>query len=1190
MAYTSITVEGGIFPADLLDQIAAGDAEGQAAKDFGIDGSRRLPDAIQGAFSDARAYWDAFQRRLARSKESRTTLTREDWVARFLELLGFEELVLQRSSIAVGNESYFISHLAGESPDAPPVHIVGVDQRLDHRDGARRSPHAVVQEYLNRTDALWGMVTNGERLRLLRDTARLAKPTYLEFDIEGMIEGNVYSEFVLLYRLLHASRFPRDGASPHECLLERYYNQGIEQGGRVREHLRDGVEEALKELGTAFLSHPESGALRARLENKSLTEKDYYRQLLRLVYRFLFLMVAEERRLIFPLSEAGTALQTVYTRYYGIGRLRDRAERYFAGDSHCDLWLGLRETFRLLRDNEAAKKLGLAALNGELFGPSACADLETACCTNEELLRVVRHLSTFVDEETGRRRGGSGQRRRVNYAALDVEEFGSVYESLLDFHPQVTLDPPEFALVTGSERKQTGSYYTPPELVRELIESALVPVMEERLKGKRTKEEKEEALLGMRVCDPASGSGHFLLAAARRIARDLARARGGEEEPPPEEYRRALRDVIRHCIYAVDKNPLAVDLCKVALWVEGHNAGRPLSFLDNHIKCGDSLVGVADLSVLEKGIPDDAYKPVTGDDKEAAKYYRNRNKREREGQFSLPVGAAPADEGRETLAREFDALAQQEEQTPGDVAAKEELYESLRGPGGKWYDLKVACDLRTYAFFAPLRHAGTDHIDHVPTTSDVRGYLLRPNAANGALVGEAVGFSQEMPFFHWPLEFPEVFARGGFDVVLGNPPYVASATLAEEQPQLRKFAAGVWKSAAGNWDMYVVFVELAAHLTKEGGRQAMVTPTRLLASDYCEEVQRILLARTIVSVRDFSELDMFKEVAVSVAIVTISNQRSGRETTAEFIKYGEGMKAVMRTSVSVEALRQLPPGYICFPLTADDPQLLVLVSNCPPLGSVALLSDGATTAEAYEIRKHVRNGAEDSVTNPDLLLLVNTGTVDPYKCLWGQEDIAYLGFRGRFPVVARSAIAEVAPRRLLQAEREKVIVAGMGRRIEAVVVPPAVLCGKSAVLILTKEEVCPFAIATVLNSRLGNALYKGLFGLRGVRQDWMSIGPRQLERLPIPPSGGALKPAPRDTLMSKEDLVPLQDAGDDELAELIFGKGLLSSLGLAIHALSSSMGAPVSWLNRAEGSTGVAALAIQVAERCVRISFGLPGD
>src|SRR5207249_2583440 len=118
-------------------------------------------------------------------------------------------------------------------------------------------------------------------------------------------------------------------------------------------------------------------------------------------------------------------------------------------------------------------------------------------------------------------------------------------------------------------RKQTGSYYTPPELVRELIESALVPVIEERLASAKTDREKQHALLLLRVCDPAAGSGHFLLAAARRIATALSKVRSGEDEPAPGEYRRALRDVIRQCIYAVDKNPLAVDLCKVALWIEG---------------------------------------------------------------------------------------------------------------------------------------------------------------------------------------------------------------------------------------------------------------------------------------------------------------------------------------------------------------------------------------------------------------------------------------------------------------------------------------------------------------------------------------------------------------------------------------------------------------------------------------------
>lgn len=534
MAYVSISVEGGLFPSDLLDRIAAGgsDIPGQKAADFGLNGTRRLTDEIQSAFSDSRSYWDAFQRRLERSRESRTTITREDWITKFMELLGFEKLVVQRLSAEVGREKYFISHRAGDYPEASPVHVVGIDQELDRRDStSRRSPHATVQEYLNRSDALWGIATNGRSLRLLRNIARLSKPTYLEFDLEGMIAGNLYSEFVLLYRLLHVSRFPRESVNAHECLLERYYQQGIDEGSRVREKLRDGVEETLRTLGTAFLSHASNERLRHRFQTGELDANGYYRQLLRLVYRFLFLMAAEERRLLFPTGEDGKRRQALYTKYYSISLLRNRADRYLTEDRYTDLWLGLRETFRMLRDNEAANLFGLSALNGELFSSLACPDLEGAVCTNRELLSAIRELSTFRDE--------GGRRRRVNYAGLDVEEFGSVYESLLDFHPQVTLQPPAFDLVAGGERKQTGSYYTPPELVHELIESALVPVMEDRLRSLKTREEREAALLGLRVCDPASGSGHFLLAAGRRIARELATVRSGEQEPSPEEYRHA---------------------------------------------------------------------------------------------------------------------------------------------------------------------------------------------------------------------------------------------------------------------------------------------------------------------------------------------------------------------------------------------------------------------------------------------------------------------------------------------------------------------------------------------------------------------------------------------------------------------------------------------------------------------------
>jgi type I restriction-modification system DNA methylase subunit len=217
--------------------------------------------------------------------------------------------------------------------------------------------------------------------------------------------------------------------------------------------------------------------------------------------------------------------------------------------------------WKVLSDEKLAGLLGAAPLNGELF---AELDLDAATISNRDLLEAFRFLAYYQES-------ASSPPRRVNYGALDTEELGSVYESLLDYYPAVTSDAagrPSFELRPGSERKSTGSYYTAPELVAELVRSALEPVLAERLKQAKTRDDKEEAVLSLRVLDPACGSGHFLLAAARRLGKELARIRTGEQEPTPEQVRPATRDVIARCIYGVDKNPLAVELCRLALWLE----------------------------------------------------------------------------------------------------------------------------------------------------------------------------------------------------------------------------------------------------------------------------------------------------------------------------------------------------------------------------------------------------------------------------------------------------------------------------------------------------------------------------------------------------------------------------------------------------------------------------------------------
>jgi len=756
MNFPTVRLEGGLLSAEILEQVAQGEAPGQTPGHFGLDEGVRLTDEIHRAWSDARHFWGTFNRLLARLPEDdpATSDTRERWIIPLLRVLGYDLSYKSRAAVVEG-QTFAISHRAGKGEDAPPIHIVGCRQPLDRRSPTGRprlSPHALVQEYLNRTEHLWGLVTNGYQLRLLRESLRTARPTYVEFDLQQMMEGEHLPDFALLFRLLHRSRLPRGVEDAKDCLLERYHLISEEQGGRIRYRLRLSVKKALVVLGNGFLRHPKNEALRRALREGQLSSQDLYRELLYLIYRLLFLLVVEERQLLTP--------NPVYRKHYSISRLRHLAEaRPQTPGRHGDLWLGLRTTFKLLARENLGRELDLPPLDGELFSSLKTEHLGSARLANSDLLTALWHLCLYRDEE-------ASSLRRVNYAALNVEELGSVYESLLDFHPVVREEGGRllFELVPGQERKSTGSYYTRPELVQELVKSALEPVLEERLSQASTSEEKERAILLIKVCDPASGSGHFILAAARRLGKELARVRTGEPEPSPEAFREAVRDVIGHCIYGVDLNPLAVDLCKVALWIESHTSGRPLTFLDHRIKCGNSLIGVFDLSVLEEGIPDDAYKPAAGDHKETAKALKKQNRDERKawkvGQYHL------FEEDLRELGRKFAALEEFGDSSPEEIRQKEKLYlELMRDP--RFQHDRTACNLWTAAFFSELIPGNAGK---VPTSEALRRYL-EGKPINPRIIAHAEALAEKHRFFHWPLEFPDVFAQGGFDVVLSNPPW-----------------------------------------------------------------------------------------------------------------------------------------------------------------------------------------------------------------------------------------------------------------------------------------------------------------------------------------------------------------------------------------------------------------------------------
>lgn len=855
MSYLSIRVEGGLLSPDFLERIH--EAAGQGPADFGLDSRGSIVDEVSAAWGDARAYWEAFQRRVARARsgrrdrearaESLTTITREGWIIPLLETLNYS-VTFQRRASEVGGRTYAISHRAGEDETAPPVHIVAIDQDLGSRPAAGRgtmSPHALMQDYLNRSDDhLWGVVTNGEILRLLRDSTYFTRPAYIEFDLRQMLEGERLDEFFLLYRLAHRSRLPRPDEVPSECLLESYYQDTLEQGGRIRDGLRETVSEAIITLANGFLQHPRNTALRKRLRTGKLTAEELYRQLLYLIYRFLFLMVAEERNI---LAGEGSS-DEYYRRYFSISRLsRLVDEPLNAPQRFDDLYMGLRTLFRAFHDEKMAAQLGVPPLNGKLF--ERLSDLDNVQLTNRDLLQAIRLMSYFTPKD-------EKVRRRVNYAALDVEELGSVYESLLEEHPVINEEAghPTFDFVTGTERKTTGSYYTPRELVTEVIKSALVPVIEDRLEraGSST-EAKVRALLDLDVCDPACGSGHFLLAAARRIGYELAKVRSGEDEPSPRMIREGTREAITHCIYGVDKNPLAVDLCRVALWIEGHSRGKPLTFLNHRIRPGDSLVGVFDLDVLEDGIPGDAYKPVSGDDKKVAMSVKSRNQQERAGQMSFHARAKDWLSTDQAAAR-WERMEKLPEDTPEQVDAKKTLYQQLKM---EETDAFAAANLWTAAFFAPLTEV-TLKSDSVPTTDVLRRYLSNPKAVSARIVGLSLNLAEEYRFFHWPLEFPQVNTCGGFDVVLGNPPWdiiQLDKTRKSELPYYKLkewYKLGQYAILKGRRDFYKLFIARAKDLVGPEGRLGFVVPFGMFVEDDSINIRRELyLNGSVLSMQHF---------------------------------------------------------------------------------------------------------------------------------------------------------------------------------------------------------------------------------------------------------------------------------------------------------------------------------------------------
>ncbi len=767
----SVRLEGNLLLPDQLEKAALGQAALQTEADYHTPKGLKLKDDYSRAFQIATAQWKHFSGLLER-KDTDAWQSTNTFVQEFLrDALGYHHLQ-QVAGITLGERVIPITLLAGTVPVvvAPPhLALDELDARfaLAGSGSRRKSAFQLAQEFLNASaDHLWALVCNGRQLRLLRDAATLTRPSYLEFDLEDMLGGQRFAEFAMAWRLLHASRAGAAGGPAQNCIWETWRASGQQEGTRVREGLREGVTQALLTLGTGFLQHPANDVLRRALSAGELTKDQYFQQLLRLIYRLIFLFTVEERGLLHPADDSGTALaaRRAYASGYALARLREHCLRRRAYNRFGDIWSGVCIVFRGLATGEA--RLALPALGG-LFADSQCSALDSANLSNATVLEAIKHL---------RWDNSSGTLAPVDYRNMGPEELGSVYESLLELVPEVELPVCKFGFAgltsdgstQGNARKTSGSYYTPDSLVQELIKSALDPVIAQRLAANPATP--IEALLSIKVIDPACGSGHFLLAAARRLAEKLAQLRSLEGAVKPQDYRHALREVISHCIFGVDRNPMALELCRTALWLEGFEEGRPLSFLDHHLQCGDALLGLTDVKALEAGIPAAAFKPLSGDDKDTCKQLTADNKiglkqLERDlqrGQRLMQFDAAAG-------LSELQALEALPEHAPADIAARAAAYNTFQRQAAQ-SRLAHAADLLLGAYVLPKTD---DTAAQIPTSQTLYLELFtdQHNAQHRQQLHTAQAACREARVLHWPLAFPQVFAQGGFDCVLGNPPW-----------------------------------------------------------------------------------------------------------------------------------------------------------------------------------------------------------------------------------------------------------------------------------------------------------------------------------------------------------------------------------------------------------------------------------
>jgi hypothetical protein len=665
--------------------------------------------------------------------------------------------------------------------------------------------HVTVVETARRGTS-WALVCNGASLSLV-DASRSWSRRSLEIDLAAALQDERSAR--LLWALARADALvERDG---QQSLIEDVVHASDRHATAVCTSLGSGVMEALAHLVAAL---GDTRSRRGRDAPNAVLE-----QAITVVYRVLFLLFAEARSLV-------PTWHRVYREAYTIETL---CRRISARADSRGAWSTLQAIARLAHAGCAAGDLRVTAFNGRLFAPERSPLAERARVPDEIAGRVLLSLATRSDE---------GARRPIAYADLGVEQLGSVYERVLEYEPVETRDRLSLRRSTV-DRKRTGTFYTPRSLTDFIVRRTLAPLVRER---------SVDQILSLRIVDPSMGSGAFLVSACRYLADACERAHLLEQSREVTEDERAVlrRRVAERCLYGVDINPMAVQVARLSLWLTTLAADRPLTFLDHHLAVGDSLVGAR--------FRDLARQPP----------FAARGSRRAPPAYELFADADAADALATSILPERFRLSVEPADTVAAVRDKERRLAALDAPDTPLDRWKRAADLWCAAWFWNGRPLAPALFGDLTAHVLGRGSSLRTAEASSWL-DRARGIAQSLRAFHWELAFPEVFfdahgrprPDGGFDAVLGNPPWeVLRADEGEDERradarasvgQLTSFVrdSGIYTSSGrGHPNSYQLFVERALQQLRPGGRFGMVVPGGLMTDQRSGGLRRALLNGT----------------------------------------------------------------------------------------------------------------------------------------------------------------------------------------------------------------------------------------------------------------------------------------------------------------------------------------------------------